>query len=90
VVEHLPHYGNAIETLLNNANRAVIVVFFQLGEGDQDSIVIDQTLAHGTYCNVYSRSRLEAWLTARGLRYSWARPATDHILTIYMDDQPAG
>jgi hypothetical protein len=90
VLEHLPGYHNALETLLAHARRAVVVVFFQLGEGDQDSIVVDQTLAHGTYCNVYSRDRLEAWLTARGLRYSWARPATDHILTIYMDDQPAG
>lgn len=90
VLEHLPGYHNALETLLAHARRAVLVVFFQLGEGDQDSIVVDQTLAHGTYCNVYSRERLEAWLTARGLRYSWARPATDHILTIYMDDQPAG
>jgi hypothetical protein len=86
VLEHLPGYHNALETLLAHARRAVVVVFFQLGEGDQDSIVVDQTLAHGTYCNVYSRDRLEAWLTARGLRYSWARPATDHILTIYMDD----
>jgi hypothetical protein len=86
VLEHLPGYHNALETLLAHARRAVIVVFFQLGEGDQDSIVIDRTLAVGTYCNVYSRARLEAWLTARGLRYSWARPATDHILTIYMDD----
>jgi hypothetical protein len=90
VLEHLPGYHNALETLLAHARRAVVVVFFQLGEGDQDSIVVDQTLAHGTYCNVYSRSRLEAWLTARGLRYSWARPATDHILTIYMDEQRAG
>jgi len=90
VLEHLPGYHNALETLLAHARRAVVVVFFQLGEGDQDSIVVDQTLAHGTYCNVYSRSRLEAWLTARGLRYSWARPATDHILTIYMDDRLAG
>jgi hypothetical protein len=90
VLEHLPGYHNALETLLAHARRAVVVVFFQLGEGDQDSIVVDQTLAHGTYCNVYSRERLEAWLTARGLRYSWARPATDHILTIYMDDQRAG
>jgi hypothetical protein len=90
VLEHLPGYHNALETLLAHARRAVVVVFFQLGEGDQDSIVVDQTLAHGTYCNVYSRDRLEAWLTARGLRYSWARPATDHILTIYMDEQRAG
>jgi hypothetical protein len=90
VLEHLPGYHNALETLLAHARRAVVVVFFQLGEGDQDSIVVDQTLAHGTYCNVYSRQRLEAWLTARGLRYSWARPATDHILTIYMDEQRAG
>jgi hypothetical protein len=90
VLEHLPGYHNAVETLLAHARRAVVVVFFQLGEGDQDSIVVDQTLAHGTYCNVYSRQRLEAWLTARGLRYSWARPATDHILTIYMDEQRAG
>jgi hypothetical protein len=90
VLEHLPGYHNALETLLAHARRAVIVVFFQLGEGDQDSVVIDRTLAHGTYCNVYSRERIEAWLTARGLRWSWARPATDHILTIYMDDQPAG
>jgi hypothetical protein len=90
VLEHLPGYHNALETLLAHARRAVVVVFFQLGEGDQDSIVVDQTLAHGTYCNVYSRERLEAWLTARGLRYIWARPATDHILTIYMDEQLAG
>jgi hypothetical protein len=90
VLEHLPGYHNALEALLAHARRAVVVVFFQLGEGDQDSIVVDQTLAHGTYCNVYSRDRLEAWLTARGLRYSWARPATDHILTIYMDEQRAG
>lgn len=90
VLEHLPGYHNALETLLAHARRAVIVVFFQLGEGDQDSVVIDRTLAHGTYCNVYSRERIEAWLKARGLRWSWARPATDHILTIYMDDQPAG
>jgi hypothetical protein len=90
VLEHLPGYHNALETLLAHARKAAIVVFFQLGEGDQDSIVVDQTLAHGTYCNVYSRARLEAWLAARGLRWSWARPATDHILTIYMDDQPAG
>ena len=90
VLEHLPGYHNALETLLAHARRAVVVAFFQLGEGDQDSIVVDQTLAHGTYCNVYSRDRLEAWLTARGLRYSWARPATDHILTIYMDEQRAG
>jgi len=85
VLEHLPGYHNALETLLAHARRAVVAVFFQLGEGDQDSIVVDQTLAHGTYCNVYSRERLEAWLAARGLRYSWARPATDHILTIYVD-----
>ena len=90
VLEHLPGYHNALETLLAHARRAAIVVFFQLGEGDQDSVVIDRTLAHGTYCNVYSRERIEAWLAARGLRWSWARPATDHILTIYMDDQPAG
>jgi hypothetical protein len=90
VLEHLPGYHNALETLLAHARRAVVVVFFQLGEGDQDSIVVDQTLAHGTYCNVYSRDRLEAWLAARGLRWSWARPATDHILTIYMDEQRAG
>jgi hypothetical protein len=89
VLEHLPGYHNALETLLAHARRAVVAVFFQLGEGDQDSIVVDQTLAHGTYCNVYSRDRLEAWLAARGLRYSWARPATDHILTIYMDEQRA-
>jgi hypothetical protein len=90
VLEHLPSYHSALGTLIDHARRAVVVVFFQLGEGDQDSIVVDQTLAHGTYCNVYSRSRLEASLTARGLRYSWARPATDHILTIYMDEQRAG
>lgn len=86
VLEHLPGYHNALETLLAHARRAVIVVFFQLGEGDQDSIVVDRTLAIGTYCNVYSRERLEAWLSARGLRWSWARPHIDSILTIYMDD----
>jgi hypothetical protein len=90
VLEHLPSYHSALGTLIDHARRAVVIVFFQLGEGEQDSIVVDQTLAHGTYCNVYSRSRLEASLTARGLRYSWARPATDHILTIYMDDRLAG
>ena len=85
VLEHLPHYGHALENMLAHATKAVVVVFFQLGEGDSDALVIDETVAPGTYCNIYSRQRLTAWLRARNLHFAWSRPGRDHVLTIHCD-----
>lgn len=66
ILEHLPSYEDAIAQLIRVAKNEVIVTFFRKpSSNDVDSIIVaDSVDGFPIYHNIYSKSKLEKFLTS--------------------------
>ncbi len=82
VLEHLPHYRQALLNMCNVAAKRAAAVFWRLDTEAEEDRILYNTVADvpDTFHNMYSQKAITAFLHSMGIEHQWQRCQADWLL----------
>ncbi len=82
VLEHLPHYRQALVEMCNVAAKKAVAVLWRLDTKAEEDRILYNTVAEvpDTFHNMYSQKAITAFLHSMGIEHEWQRCQADWLL----------